>query len=223
MTKILLISRSEEENMILKRRIEPAVPAMGLTHFLSAHPQGMLASLEDDVSMVVINLPVFKRDHKASVQALRDVGFTGPIIIVAKPETRDCILDVKRIKNVVFVEKPFDLKDLPGIMIKFNQERKVAQRIHRRYPTAQKAEVEFFGTDERTGMTLCNLSKGGAFFHVTRSGVTVGDMVRVTIPLNEMNRTYTMPARVVWVTPAEGMTGVGVEFVGPADVSRQMI
>ncbi len=227
MYKILLISRSQDENMILERRIEPAIPNVGPIHFLSAHPSGMVSSLDKGVTMVIVNLPIYKKEHISIVTTLRNAGFAGPVVILAKPDNIECVIELKKMRFVAFIEKPYDLKDLPGIVIKFAHARRVAQRIYRRFPTQQTAEVEIQGTTERKPMTLCNLSKSGAYFEVQLSQpIAIGDMLRVTIPLSEMNRTYSVPARVVWTSVPSilgGEAGVGVEFVGAADISKQLV
>ncbi len=224
--RVILASTSEQENYILKRKIDPIVYDLGPIQFMSVRPQGVPSSLDSSVSLVAINTPSFNSQARLAITDSRRLGYRGPIMVLSKIDTVEAVKEIKAMENVVLLEKPYDVKDLQGVVRKFILARKVEQRIYRRYHTVQRAEVEIVGRDRKSATTLFNLSRGGCYFEFPRTTeVKVGDTLRMTIELSEVNRRYAMPAKVVWTT-AMGMSGghgVGVEFIGRGDVESNPI
>lgn len=212
-----MASTSEQENYILKRKIDPILTDLGPTQFLSVRPQGVLSSIDSSVSIVILNIPTFSFGTRSLIVDARRLGYKGPVLIVSKIETPELLDDVKALDHVVLLDKPYETKDLQGLVRKFIQDRTVQQRVHRRYNTVQQAHVEFLGKRVKTVTTLLNLSRGGCYFEFPRlMEIKPGDILRMTIELADVNRIYAMPARVIWTsTPSNGGHGIGVEFVGP--------
>lgn len=222
--RIILASTSEQENYILKRKIDPIVYDLGPIQFMSVRPQGVHSALDSLVSIVVLNTPSFNVPARQAITDARRLGYKGPIMILSKVDTIEGLKEIKALDNVVLLEKPYEVKDLQGIVRKFILARKVEQRIYRRYHTVQRAEVEIVGHERKAMTTLFNLSRGGCYFEFTDGAkVKVGDTVKMTIELAEVNRRYAMPAKVVWTTAAgmSGGHGVGVEFLGRGDVESR--
>lgn len=219
--RIILASTSEQENYILKRKIDPIIYDLGPIQFMSVRPQGVHSSLDSTVSMVILNTPTFSTQARSAVTDARRLGYKGPIMVLSKAESLEQVKEIKALENVVLLEKPFEIKDLQGIVRKFILARKVEQRIYRRYHTVQRAEVELEGRERKSATTLFNLSRGGCYFEFPRTTeIKVGDTVKMTIELAEVNRRYAMPAKVVWTTAMgiSGGHGVGVEFIGRGNV-----
>lgn len=226
--QIFLASRTEEENHILRRKLEVLTQEFSPIQFVSTHPQGLVASVDRYTAIVVLNFNEWSGKEAQTIDELRAAGFRGAIVLMAKVSLPEAVRELRSLEGVVFVEKPFEPRDLIGIVRKFLEARMVAQRIHRRYNTSQDAEVEFAGRDDGDKMIsrLFNLSKGGAYMEfMTATPVKVGELLRIKLELKEVNRTYTMPAKVVWAkksTPSGG-TGIGIEFLGPGDVQKVIL
>lgn len=224
--RIILASMSEQENYILKRKIDPIIYDLGPVQFMSVRPQGVHSALDSSVSMVILNTPTFNSQARLAGADSRRLGYKGPIMVLSKMDTVEAVKEIKAMENIVLLEKPYEVKDLQGIVRKFILARKVEQRIYRRYHTVQRAEVEIVGRDNKSVTTLFNLSRGGCYFEFPRTTeVKVGDTLKMTIELAEVNRRYDMPAKVVWTT-AMGMSGghgVGVEFIGRGNVESSPI
>ncbi len=227
---LFLASKTEEENQLLRKKIEALQTDFPQLQFHGLHPQGLALAAHERMSAVVINVPEWNRSEASNLKLLKDAGYDGPVLVTAKSTMGESIKNLKATDKVVFLEKPFDSKDLQGIVRKIIGARKVSQRIHRRYLTNQSAEVEFYGRDDRLTSRVFNLSKGGAYLEFAAdSSLRVGELVRVKMELKDVSRVYTVPSRIVWQQAGMGaseeapVVGVGVEFLGSADVRAMAI
>ena len=78
------------------------------------------------------------------------------------------------------------------------------------------ADVEWGDSRPKATSVLFNLSKGGAYMELVGSSlVKKGDQLKVHITLDEVQKSYAMPAKVVWCSNRgiNGGCGVGVEFL----------
>ncbi len=215
--RIVLASTSEEENFILKKKIDPLVTDLGEMRFLSVRPQGLSTVLDPNSSLVIMNVSNYTKEIRATVMSLRAAAYSGPILVTSKIESVESVKELQTMQNMVFLEKPFVVRDLQGIIRKFLNARSVYQRIHRRYNTVMSADVEW-GDNVRPKATsiLFNLSKGGAYIELVDSAkVKKGDQLKVHITLDEVRKSYAMPAKVIWCSDSgmNGGCGVGVEFL----------
>ncbi len=218
---LYLASKTEEENLIVRRRIECLTSEFSKLRFVGLHPQGLAMSAHEKMTVVVLNLPEWTHSEMRYVRDARAAGYNGPILVMAKSNGSAALRNLRAMNGVVFLEKPFVTKDLVGIVRKMLLARVVAQRIHRRFNTDEMAELEFYGRNDRYATKMTNLSKGGAFVEFPHAApVKIGDMLRMTIELKKVSRVYTVPARVVWTAKGGAGTGVGVEFVGVPDIER---
>ena len=223
---VYLVSRSEEENHFLSRKLDPLNQEFANLRFVSLHTQGLRSSARDPISTVVMNFQDWTQTEAGHLEDLREGGYEGPVLVIARANTSAALKMLKETDDVVFLEKPFEPKDLTGIVRKMLTIRAVAQRVHRRYNTSQSAELEFYGRNDSFASKVANLSKGGAYLELASGpNFRVGDMIRVKLELQEVNRVYSMPAKVVWTRRFTGNsgTGVGVEFIGPAEVKKTIL
>ncbi len=222
---IFLASRTEQENQILRHKLEPLHKEFRNLHFLSVHHRGLIASLDQPAAVIVLNHVEWGARQQKDIFELRDIGYTGPILVVAKITGEESVEKLQSMDQVVFLEKPFEPRDFEGIIRKMLHARAVAQRIHRRYLTAQDVEIEPFGKNATYYSRVVNLSAGGAYLEfMSNAPVNEGELVRVRFDLSELNRTYTMPARIVWARKsANTSVAVGVEFIGPGDVKKNLL
>ncbi len=214
--RIVLASISEEENFILKKKIDPLVTELGEMRFLSVRPQGLSSVLDPNSSLVIMNTSNYTKEIRASVMSLRAAAYSGPILVTSKIESLESVRELQSMQNMVFLEKPFEIRDLQGIIRKFLNARSVYQRIHRRYNTVMSADVEWGDNRPKATSILFNLSKGGAYIELVGSSlVKKGDQLKVHITLDEIQKTYAMPAKVIWCSNRgmNGGCGVGVEFL----------
>lgn len=224
---LYIASRTEEENQILKRKLEVLREEFGDLRFVGLHPQGLARSAQENMAVVLINVTEWTPIENLVLSGLRDAGYTGPVMVVAKVMADTALRQLRSNQAVVFLEKPFETKDLIGIMRKMLLARAVAQRIHRRFNTDEMAEIVPFGQSNVYSSRVCNMSKGGAYLEFFRSApIRKGDMVRLKVELKEVNRVYTVPAKVVWTgrtSDAGSNFTAGVMFIGAPNVTKNVI
>jgi len=219
--RIVLASISEEENLLLKKKIDPLTSELGEMKLSSVRPQGMAAALDPNSNLVIINVFTYTKETRATVMSLRSAGYSGPVLVTSKIESLEAVRELQNMQNTVFLEKPFEVRDFQGIIRKFLSDSSVYQRIHRRYNLAMSADVEWVDNRPKASSRVLNLSKGGAFIELQQnSKVKKGDRLKVYIILDEIKKSYAMIARVAWCSNQvrNGAYGVGLEFLGKIDL-----
>lgn len=223
---IYIASRTESENHILAKKLEGLLADLGPVNLIGLNPLGLPGSVDITMSVVIFNFGEWSTKEAGSVINLREAGYRGPILVLAKGEPKGIQTALEILDPIVFLPKPFHVPDLHGIVRKLFQAHDVVQQVHRRYPTEQDAEIQLFERNDRFASRICNLSKGGAYLEFSRPvNLQIGQMLRVMVPMKQFNRTYTVAAKVVWATRStpSGGPGIGVEFVGRGDVQRHTI
>lgn len=230
-TTVILASRTEQENFILHKKLEDLGSQFRGLEFVGVHPQGVSAALDKSTGAVILNLSEWTSRESKHLDHVRSLSYNGPVLITAKGEVTDAIQALKSRQNVSFLPKPYELKSMQGILRKYLLARSVAQQLHRRFATEQDAAIESAsGKIPKMLSTVRNLSKSGALLELPLSSTfKVGDLVRLTLELKDLKRTYLMPAKVVWTSKSAGRVAgtaigtVGVMFVGRPDVARQIV
>ncbi len=224
-TSVFIASRTEQENYILQKKIESLEFEFAGVKLASVHTAGLLTAVDRLTAAVILNLNEWTAKEAIMIQELRRVGYVSPILVHAKADPVLVNKDLRSMSDVVYLPKPADAKDLLGIMRKLLLARQVPQQKHRRFATSQDAEVEIEATGGRMITRVRNLSKGGAYLEfMTPSPLKVGEYVKVKLDLKDLQRVYTLPAKVVWANRqgSRGL-GIGVEFTGRGDVQRSIL
>lgn len=222
---VFIASRTEQENYILQKKLESLEHEFKDVKFSSVHTAGLVMAVDRMTASIILNLTEWTQKEAILIQELRRAGYAGPILVMTKADPDVVNRDLRAVSGVVFLPKPFDSRDLLGIVRKQVMARTVPQQKFRRYPTLQDAEVVVESTGGRVVTRVRNLSKGGAYLEfMTPTPLRVGEMVTVTLELKELHRTYTFPAKVVWANRHGNRgLGIGVEFTGRGDVQRSIL
>src|SRR3712207_5475079 len=115
---VYLASKTEQENQILGRKLDVLESEFKGLRMVGLHPQGLASSANDQVAVVVINVPEWNRVEAVALLQLRKAGYDGPVLVTAKANTKATVKLLQAMENVVFLEKPFEAKDLVGIVRK---------------------------------------------------------------------------------------------------------
>jgi hypothetical protein len=159
------------------------------------------------------------------VENLRAEGYQNMIMILAKADAPTAVQNLQLLERIVYLEKPYLGRDLVGIAEKALVTGEVAQQVHRRFDTEQEALVEF-GVGKAVSSRIFNMSRTGAYLELNAlQDVQIGESIKLRMELENVNRTYVMPARIVWsqVMGRTGGTGVGVHFTGRGAVKRHIV
>jgi DNA-binding NtrC family response regulator len=224
--QLLLASRTENENSLLQRKLASLsdfIPE-GI-RFTSTRPQATKLELGGSPDLVIFNFNDWNQNELKWVEDLRSEGYKNMIMILAKADVPTAVRNLQLLDRIVYLEKPYENRDLVGIAEKGLKKGQVAQQIHKRFHTEQQALVEFT-VGRAVGSRIFNMSRTGAYLELNvLQDVKIGDTVKLRMDLDDVSRTYVMPARIVWtqVMGRTGGTGVGVHFTGRGAVKRHIV
>ncbi|MBX9769412.1 MAG: PilZ domain-containing protein [Bdellovibrionales bacterium] len=177
--------------------------------------------------LLVLTIDVFTKEKLKLPQQLRALGKDFALLILARVISPDVISEIESIPRTLVLETPVDEKRFWGIVGKLAQGSNVRQQRHRRFFTNQEIEVEPL---TRMGMSyrgnVYNLSRGGAYIEVPEGNLTVGDLVRFSVQLNELSKKYVVHGKVVWSTDRgshAGNPGMGVAFMNSGDIYQNLL
>lgn len=224
MFQLLLAIDSEGDGRLLRRKLAPLLAGPDGLRLAVSQPQGLAVQWDGSAVAAIISTMSFRDQHRAAFRALRDGGFDGPVLIVAKEPSAAFLTELSRAPNAHFLERPYEARDLIGIVSKFVHDRKVQQRFHRRFATQAAAQLNGDSGQART--VLRNLSRGGALLEIQDGPLPErGATVTLTIALRDVRKSYALPAKVVWSSRGGGdrLPSVGVEFTGPGDVRKILV
>lgn len=224
--QVLLASRTENENSLLQRKLSSLVEVVsGDVKFTSTRPQATKLELGGEPDLVIFNFNNWNQNELNWVEDLRREGYQNMIMILAKADAPTAVRNLQMLERIVYLEKPFENRDLVGIAEKALKQGRVAQQVYKRFATEQQALVEFTAGGS-VGSRILNMSRTGAYLELNRlQDVKVGDTVKVRMDLDDVSRTYVMPARIIWtqVMGRTGGTGVGLHFTGRGAVKRHIV
>jgi len=221
----LFVTLKSDETEKIKTEIERN--RLYRVHYVETAQEAIECIQRGGVHSLVFNFGALTSERMKLVSNFRDIGFTAPMILFTGAVEKSALDEIqKRHSKTVMIEKPFESKDVWGICQKLLQGQRVNQRVFRRYYTNQFAAVEKSNTGEKIDGHIFNLSRGGAYFECDRGRVRPGDMVRVNIPLDKLQRQYHVDAEVVWYSPATGArvkAAAGLRFVNSSAVYRDLL
>jgi len=225
MQKILVISDSLESSADVRTIIERDLP---YPVYASFDQEGTQAQLESKV----FNLAVFDQnimDDKALeyISWLKHSSYSFPIVVITNKIKPDLNHKLSLLHDVHVLVRPTGDKNIVGLIRKLLVARRVPKQLYRRFNTNQIAELEALTTGDSLFTSMYNLSKGGAYCEFDEcQTLTIGDMIRMKVFLNDTNSEYTFNAKVVWTTPKgrfSGRFGCGFKFVSAKDTYRSLL
>lgn len=224
MQKILLHCNSISEAETLRVALETRLP---YPVHLSFDEKTALSIVQNRaIHLLAYETNEFSEKDLDFTMSLKRAGFNAPTLVLSEKVGPDKLIDTGD-QKLFFLGKPFDEKAFVGVAKKLMVSRTLVQQKHKRYPTLQSAILETFLSGEMLPSQICNLSAGGAYCEfLGKIGVSVGDLVKLKIRLQEVNRDYVMNAKVVWLTrngSSIGGIGVGVKFIKYDDIYRQLM
>lgn len=225
MHRVLLSCKSINDARFLKNYIETELPYEVI---LSQDPRDIEASLKaKNIHLLLMQTGNLAKQDIAYAQALRKAGYAYPMLMITDTVGDTNIEELHEKHKIYFLERPFELKTLKGLARKLMVTRAVPQQVFRRYRTNLMATLETFISGEKYETHMFNLSRGGAYFELTkRPGVSVGDLLRLKVHLTDVEREHHVHGRVVWTTHkghAAGGYGLGVKFMKSTDIYRRLL
>tara|TARA_B100001248_G_scaffold262427_1_gene258368 strand:+ start:25709 stop:26359 length:651 start_codon:yes stop_codon:yes gene_type:complete len=157
--------------------------------------------LTSNIELLVYNVNQFTLNKLQSVLDLRDLGADFPVLTLAKDIDEAAYKSVAKIDAALILEKPYERTQLLELSSKMiHDKNSVSQRLYRRFPTDEKANISgenvpLFSAD------VLNLSKSGAKLKAPLSTqINTGDLVKIDFLLNGGERTHTKSSKVIWLS-----------------------
>jgi Tfp pilus assembly protein PilZ len=162
-----------------------------------------------------------------TIQQLKRAHSTFPVLIVASNIDKHFGEQLSFLADVHMLLKPITEKSLIGLIRKLLVAHRVPKQVYQRFNTNQIAQMEALSNGDNILSSMYNLSKGGAYCEYEgQDPISVGDLLRLKVVLDETQKEYTFNAKVVWTTTKgrfTGRFGCGFKFVSAKDTYRSML
>lgn len=225
MQRVLLSCKSVDDARFLKNYIETELP---FEVILSFDQKGIEAAIKaKNIHLLMLQTGNLAAQDIAYARTIRQMGFHYPLLMITDALGNTNIEEVNEKHKIYFLERPFELKALKGLARKLMIARTVSQQVFRRYRTNLSATLETFISGESYHTHMFNLSRGGAYFEMNKKPtVGVGDLLRLKVHLQDMEREHHVHGRIVWTTHkghAAGGYGLGIKFMKSTDIYRNLL
>jgi Tfp pilus assembly protein PilZ len=225
MQKILIVGDTEAACYDMREKIEGQLP-YELHHCLNLN--GVKDQLATKVfSLVLMNQILFNEKSLTLIDYLKNSGHALPVLVLADKILQEYQKRLNLLLDIHILMRPVLDKNITGLVRKLLQVRSVPKQIYRRFNTNQMAQMEGLASGDNLLTSMYNLSKGGVYCEFeSPSRVTIGDLFRMKVCLDETSSEYTFNAKVVWTTPKgrfSGRTGCGMKFVSAKDTYRALL
>lgn len=223
MQKLLLQCSNLEDAQKVKADLESRLPYQVVLSFGKNETENLL--LKQGVQLFILDTKKFSHEELQFLVEIRNLGYIYPVLVLAEKVREMAVVGSKFKAHVL--EKPYDPKALLGVTRKLMVQKAINQQIHKRFKTHQSTKIESYITAETHDSKMFNLSRGGAYVELLhKPAISVGDLVRVQVPLAEVDRQHEVNAKVIWTTRKgaySGGFGVGLRFVAEREVYRQVM
>ena len=225
MQKLLLEFQSLDDARLVKKDFEKELPFEVIAALNSRETNKVLSNKA--IQLIVMQAKDFTQVQVERIYELRRMGFSYPILVIQDKASSFAEKFSAEEARVNFLDKPFELRTLRGLTRKLMTTRNVTKQQFKRYRTDQTVAIETFISGENVDTQMFNLSKGGAYFEVSKKpGLGVGELLRLKFQLDHLNKEHHIHGRIVWTTPkgyATGGYGIGVKFIKSEDIYRHLL
>lgn len=226
MGRVLVYSSAGNESELIKQKIDNDIEDV-IVDVVNNETEMMKFLILNTVNVIVLNFDGLSAKKVQLTRDLRALGNTSALVILTPQIDHPTLKKMEKIYKSVIVQKPVRKNDLLGVIRKFMVDQIVPQRLSERFYTDSPSQIESFGTAAKTQTRMLNLSRTGAYLECNESPkFAVGDLIRLDVELNQLRKTRSVHAKVVWVSPltsTAGGFGTGVHFIPDNQVYRHML
>ncbi len=226
MGRVLVFSSANNESELIKQKIDNDVEDV-IVDVVNSETEMMKFLILNTVNVIVLNFDGLSAKKVQLTRDLRALGNTSALVILTPQVDHPTLKKMEKIYKSVIIQKPIRRNDLLGILKKFMGDQIVPQRLAERFYTDNPSQIESFGTAAKTNSRMLNLSRTGAYLELNESPkFAVGDLIRLDVELNQLRKTRSVHAKVVWLSPlasTSGGFGTGVHFIPDNQVYRHML
>lgn len=179
-----------------------------------------------DTDLLVFNLQDFSKKKLNAVTELRKLGIDFPLLSIANTYDEEAYKFVSQLDKAVLLNKPFTDKQLITLSSKMIEGDAATQRKFPRFGTQEKAYLSLYPNGEPTEVEVKDLSKGGACFVAPIGvGFRVGDVIKVRLYLDDVERNHNFFGQVMWMDliTDEGKYYIGVKFMSESQIFKSLL
>jgi Tfp pilus assembly protein PilZ len=225
MLRIMIVSDTEKTSSEIRFAIE-----RNMSHqVVQVYNRGdMKKNLETTVFNLVIidSVLVDERVHE-KINWFRSVGCVFPILVVAENMTPRYAQKLAVIEDVHALMRPYYEKNIVGLVRKLLVARRLPKQIYRRFNTNQMGHIEGLVSGDSLLISMYNLSQGGAYIEFDcAKPLSVGDLYKLSVQIENSKNQYSFNAKVVWTTPEgrfSGRFGCGLRFVTAKETHHTLL
>ncbi len=226
MGRVLVYSSAGNESELIKQKIDNDIEDV-IVDVVNNETEMMKFLILNTVNVIVLNFDGLSAKKVQLTRDLRALGNTSALVILTPQMDHPTLKKMEKIYKSVIVQKPVRRNDLLGVIKKFMYDQIVPQRLAERFYTDNPSQIESFGTAAKTQSRMLNVSRTGAYLECNESPkFAVGDLIRLDVELNQLRKTRSVHAKVVWVAPlssTSGGFGTGIHFIPDNQVYRHML
>lgn len=224
MGKIYIVTMSALEGRKIAETLEMADLGRNQAKIEFLRPSQLADRMDPDVDLLIYNNHNnLNLSFHQEIQSWRKKGFLASVVLLSRVMDATLIDQFESLNNFVLVEKPYEDRDLRGIVEKVFRAAQVAQRKFRRFSTNQKVAVSSYKTDFRTSTRVNNISLGGMCVEGDWADLQVGDLLKINFSFDKLNVERVMNGKVIWVQEEGEQSSAGIQFVKEEEVYGQLL
>lgn len=225
MQKIMIISDSEKTSSEIRFAIERNMSHRVIEVFTRGDMKKQLESVV--FNLVIIDAVNADERVQEKITWLRSVGCIFPILVIAEKTVARYHDRIVSVDDVHMLLRPLFEKNIVGLVRKLLVAKRVPKQLYRRYNTNQLAQIEGLISGDNLLISVFNLSQGGAYIELdSKTDLSVGELYRLRVNIENTNNQYTFNAKVVWTTQEgrfSGRFGCGLKFVSAKETHHTLL
>ncbi|MCB9026963.1 MAG: PilZ domain-containing protein [Bdellovibrionaceae bacterium] len=228
MSKILIHGLSIESTEKIRRKLE--IQLSNSTIFTSTDLEKTKDIItEKSLKLLIYESEMYSNKELNLYKDFKVWGLSFSVLFICSNVIATDLDVMKRDSKPHFLNTKYEDKALIGIVKKLLRTHSIPQQMSARYHTNQMVKVEFIQQGDLLESSMYNLSKSGAYCEfdpMDNMNLTVGDLVRLSVPLSDISKSHALNAKVVWVTKKgrySGRHGFGLKFVNNDEVYRSLL
>ncbi len=180
------------------------------------------------LQLVLFQVEKFHQDQLDWIRGIRQLGYDNGILLSTQElQLSEDIQNVVNRHRLNFIHHPARDKNLVGLVKKLLIMRSLPQQRFQRFLTREKAQMETYLSGKTWTTHMYNLSEGGAYCEFeAKPQLETGDLVRLKVHLDDVEKQHSVNAKVVWLTKKghiKGGPGAGVMFIKNSEIYQHLM
>jgi DNA-binding NtrC family response regulator len=174
--------------------------------------------------LMVLDIQTVNRMVFPFIAQVRKLQTSCPIIVIGPLSSTFDVNELHKDKNVFYLRADYHKDQLKGLARNCLLQEKLKQRRDQRFEVKEHAVLEAYSSDYKVDTVINNISRSGVRIVGDLSGLKKGDLLRLHINFDKINKERTMSARVVWKGKDENdQEAAGLEFVSQKAVYQYLL